>query len=169
MLDKRETVIEELESLQEVQPKSFNSVPKNLQGDELVYAFENAKFPGLRYGNGELFTDFASRVSTFFKKIVLQEDWSSLLIVAHDGVNRIILSTVASNFSADINQTLSLMGGFEQDTCCLNIIDIDVKDEEIKFSRIKAMNIMPDNPAKEGNYLSSMERIFKPYAHSYIN
>ncbi|MDG1259843.1 MAG: histidine phosphatase family protein [Paracoccaceae bacterium] len=168
VLGDQDIPIESLEGIKEIQPKSYVSVPEDMRETELVYAFENAHKEGASYGNGELFVDFAARVSQAFTNILVQDDWTSLLIVAHDGLNRLLLSMIASNSFGNSQNALNMMGGFDQDTCCLNIIDVDVVDNEVKLARIKAMNLTPQNLVKEDNHLTSMEQIFRPFAHSYV-
>ena len=167
-LGDQEIEIENIDALKEIQPRSYISVPESLREAELVYAFENANKENSSYGNGELFVDFSKRISEVFNKLIAQDDWTSLLIVAHDAVNRLLLSMVASSGFNNNQLMLNNMGGFDQDPCCLNIIDVDVIDREIKLARIKAMNITPQNLIKEENHLTSMEQIFRPYASSYI-
>lgn len=167
-LGDRQLSLEDIAELREIQPKSYTSIPEDLREAELVYAFENAHQKNASYGGGELFSDFTSRVSNAFNKILVQPEWTRMLIVAHDGVNRLLLSMIASNSLNNIQQALGGMGGFDQDPCCLNIIDLDIVDGKVKLARIKAMNITPDNLIKNGNHLTSMEKVFRPYACGYV-
>lgn len=164
----RQLTIGELPALKEIQPRDFNLVPASQREEGLVYAFENAHEENATYGQGERFSDFADRVRNQFTSILKNTDWSNLLLVAHDGVNRVILSMIAANCKADIPQLLLNIGGFDQDPCCLNIIDVDVKEGEVQLSRIKSLNLTPDNLLKTNNHLSSMERVFRPYAQKYV-
>ena len=52
------------------------------------------------------------------------------------------------------------MRSFEQDPCCLNVIDADVVDGGIQRRFIKLTNATPVNHAKHGNNLTSMEQVF---------
>ncbi|MTI08830.1 histidine phosphatase family protein [Curvivirga aplysinae] len=168
VLGDRKISIEAESCFMEIQPKGFDQIPIDRREDELAYAFENAYLPGASYGAGETFVEFATRVTNKFYEIVRQTDWSQLLIVAHDGVNRLLLSLIASNCRATAETALFSMGGYDQDTCCLNILDIDVKDNEINLSRIKTLNYTPDNPLKTDNHFSSMEKVFNPYVTSNV-
>ncbi|WP_420548008.1 histidine phosphatase family protein [Curvivirga sp.] len=168
VLGDRRIPIEAEPCFMEIQPKGFDQIPIDRREDELAYAFENAYLPSASYGAGETFVEFATRVTSKFHEIARQTDWSQLLIVAHDGVNRLLLSLIASNCRASAESTLLSMGGYDQDTCCLNILDIDVKDNEIILSRIKTLNYTPSNPLKTDNHFSSMEKVFHPYATSNV-
>jgi len=169
VLGDQKVVIEKVPELIEVQPKSYISIPESRRETELVYAFENAHQEGASYGNGELFTDFSKRILQAFNMFLKRDDWSSLLIVAHDGVNRILLSIATSNCFNDSKSALKNMGGFDQDPCCLNIIDVDVVHKKAELARVKALNLTPKNLIKQENHLSSMEQIFKPYAMTYVS
>ena len=65
---------------------------------------------------GETILDFAKRIIKAFDLIIHKNRGKDILIVAHGGVNRIILCHVL-----DID--FSKMFNFEQDYGCLNIID----------------------------------------------
>jgi probable phosphoglycerate mutase len=77
-----------------------------------------------------------------------------MLIVAHEGINRLLLSWAAG---ADLHA----MGGFEQDTGCVNVLDFDMKGGEINRPIIKAVNLTPYNYLKHGMNLTSLEAIFE--------
>lgn len=168
VLGGRQLPLEDVAELREIQSESYTSIPEDLREEDLVYGFENAAQDKASYGNGEFFVDFAARVSSASNDIFAQSDWTRMLIVAHDGVNRLLLSMIASNSLGDSQQALGGMGGFDQDPCCLNIIDLDVVDGEVKLARIKAMNVTPDNLIKKNNHLTSMEKVFKPFACGYV-
>lgn len=169
VLGSRDTKILTEPRFMEIQPKGFDQIPLERREDELAYAFENACLSNASYGAGETFLDFGNRVKEGFYALIKQTDWSNLLLVTHDGVNRMILSLIASNCRATTEEALLNMGGFDQDTCCLNILDVDVKNGEITLSRIKLLNFTPDNPLKKDNHFSSMERVFHPYAKSNVS
>jgi probable phosphoglycerate mutase len=76
----------------------------------------------------------------------------SLLIVAHGGVNRILLANA-------IHVGLGAFGRFEQDPCCLNILDISSDGSAI----IRLVNATPYNQVKEGLTLTTMERLYQQY------
>jgi probable phosphoglycerate mutase len=77
-----------------------------------------------------------------------------MLVVAHEGINRLVLSWAAG-------AGLHAMGGFEQDTGCVNVLDFDMKGNEIERPIIKAVNLTPYNYLKHGMNLTSLEAIFE--------
>jgi probable phosphoglycerate mutase len=80
--------------------------------------------------------------------------------VAHEGVNRLLLSWMTGN-------GLSGVQAFEQDLACINVLDFDMVPREdgslgteIARRLIKAVNLTPYNYVKHGMNLSSLEAIF---------
>ncbi len=67
-------------------------------------------------GNGENMTDLSKRVLPCFKKIITERSGKNILIVAHGGVNRVILCDA-------LGMDLSNLFNLQQDYGCLNIID----------------------------------------------
>lgn len=118
-----------------------------------VYGLERAAEPGARFIGGDNYAEFYARVTDGFQKLLLQPDWSTMLIVAHDGTNRMLLGWVTG-------AGLAAVGAFEQDPGCLNVIDVDVIDGRIQRRLIKALNLTPTNLTKHGNYLTSLEQVY---------
>jgi len=119
---------------------------------DLAYGMQNAAEPGARYMQGEFYADFHGRVTTELEDLLTATDWTRLLLVAHGGTNRAILSWVTHG-------GLPGMECFEQDTCCLNIIDVDVIDGEIHRRMLRMLNLTPENLTKRDGYLTTMERL----------
>lgn len=128
--------------------KSFTAVEA-----EFVYCMESAAEPGARFAGGDVFAEFYARVTDEFQRLLLEPGWRNLLIVAHEGTNRMILGW--SSYGG-----LPAVRSYEQDPCCLNVIDADVVESEIVRRFIKLMNATPENHAKLGNHLTSMEQVF---------
>ena len=122
--------------------------------------FDDAEAPGAVFlPDGEAFATAERRIISAFDDLVLARDWRSALVVAHEGVNRIALGWACGG-------GLKTIGAFEQDLCCVNVIDIDVTPAEIgtglQIERmvIKALNVTPYDFVKKGLSLSSLEHLF---------
>jgi probable phosphoglycerate mutase len=109
---------------------------------------------------GESFILAQARAIAVIERILTQPDWKQILIVAHEGINRLLLSWIASS-------GLLATHAFEQDTGCINVVDFDMtpgKDgkpgHEIERALIKAVNLTPYNYLKHGMNLTSLEAIF---------
>ena len=100
-----------------------------------------------------------SRIEDALLALIRRDSWHTALIVAHEGINRLILTWA-------IGAPLSSCAAFEQDTGCINIIDFDlvrnVTGDNILIERslIKAVNLTPSNYLKNGMNLRSLEAIF---------
>ena len=75
-----------------------------------------------------------------------------MLVVAHGGTNRAILSRMARG-------GLESLASFEQDECCLNVLDVDVVNGGITRGYVRAMNLTTYNSDREGLVLTTLERI----------
>ena len=104
--------------------------------------------PGATFLGGELFADFAQRVSRGWQAILADPNWESLLLVLHGAVNRMIFNLV---LNIDWQANLCI----EQDNCCINIIDID--DGSPCRYLIRAVNVTNYNASKAGIHRTNME------------
>jgi len=98
---------------------------------------------------GETFGDFRDRVLPAFQALIADTSWSSLLLVAHGAVNRVILADV-------LGLDLHGLGHIEQDAGCINLIDFDDQG----YGIVRLVNYTPYNPLKHGLALTTMERYF---------
>jgi probable phosphoglycerate mutase len=121
---------------------------------DYAYAMFRAAEPDACFANGEKFSEFADRVLPAFQGILDDSNWSSLLLVAHGGVNRAILSHV-------LGSGLASFGSLEQDSCCLNIIDFDATPVAGTVLRriIRGLNLTADDPVKLSHPLTTLERM----------
>ena len=109
---------------------------------------------------GEAFTLAQARAIAAIERLLAAPGWSQILVVAHEGINRLLLSWAAG-------AGLTATRAFEQDTGCINVIDFDMvpaeegrPGTEIARALIKAVNLTPYNYLKHGMNLTSLEAIF---------
>lgn len=126
----------------------------------MAFEFDQAAQPGARMMGGDVFADVQERATDAIKRLLAQPAWHTALVVAHEGINRLILSWMTGN-------ALKGVQVFEQDLACINILDFDLVPREdgsvgteIFRSIIKAVNITPYNFVKHGMNLTSLEAIF---------
>ena len=122
--------------------------------------FERASEEGATLMGGEAFLAAQARAIAAVQRILAEPGWRQILIVAHEGINKLVLSWAAG-------AKLSAAHSFEQDTGCINLIDFDMvpaadgkPGPEIARSLIKAVNLTPYNYVKHGMNLTSLEAIF---------
>ena len=123
-----------------------------------AYAFHGAGEPGARYRDGERFADFEARVLSGLDQLLAQPDWHSLALVLHGGANRIILGWA-------LGSGLRSFGSFEQNTCCLNIIDVDTHPDtgEVLRKLVRGVNITAYDTARQNDHLTTLETGVEKY------
>lgn len=120
--------------------------------------FSQIDRPGAAMFGGEAFSAAQARAVAALTRIVLSPGWDACLIVAHEGINRLILS-----WAAGAGQTAA--PAFEQDVACVNVIDFDVETDGenrpfIARRILKLVNATPYNWLKHGMSRTSLEAIF---------
>ena len=157
VLDPRALELEIVPDLEEI--RGGDPIARaNLSPVDYAYAMFRASEPDACFAAGEKFTNFVARVVPAFDRIVGQSGWTNLLLVAHGGVNRAILTSVTGS-------GLAAFGTFEQDSACLNVIDIDTcLDTGVVLRRIlRGVNITAEDPTKRMRTLLTMEGLTKRY------
>ena len=144
--------LEERSALREINPGNVGHLEEQNVLEELVYAFEHAHLPEARFARGELFDTFYERISDAIESLVAQP-WYTLLLVAHSGTNRAILSWA-------VHGGLRTLGGFEQDPGCLNIIDLDVTEQGLRGRYLRLVNHTPFAAIKNHTRRTSLETMF---------
>jgi len=116
----------------------------------------SAALPGAtNHEGGEVYADAQARAVKSLTRLLREPDWHTMLVVAHEGINRLLLSWACG-------AGLGAMGAFEQDTGCINVLDFDMtKSGEIERTMIKSVNLTPYNWLKHGMNLTSLEAIFE--------
>lgn len=126
----------------------------------LAFCFDAAAAPGASFlPDGETFATAERRIVSAIEKLILSRVWRTALIVAHEGVNRILLGWAS-------NGGLATIGAFEQDLACVNVIDFDVtptrdgKGLQLERAILKAVNVTPYDYVKAGLPRTSLEHLF---------
>jgi len=118
--------------------------------------FARAHEPGAtNHEGGEVFAEAQARAVNSIERLLEGKDWHTALVVAHEGINRLLLS-----WACDAG--LRAMSSFEQDTGCVNIIDFDLGGiGNVRRALVKAVNLTPYNYLKHGMNLTSLEAIMQ--------
>lgn len=126
----------------------------------LAFCFDAAAEPESRFlPDGETFAAAEKRIVAAMEKLIVDRVWRTALIVAHEGVNRILLGWASRG-------GLATIGAFEQDLACVNVIDIDVTPAEtggglqVERAILKAVNVTPYDYVKSGLPRTSLEHLF---------
>lgn len=130
----------------------------------LTLMFEQAGQPDASFfEGGEKFADAYVRAVASIERLLARPDWSSALVVAHEGINRLLLGWMCG---AGPGASLC----FEQDLACVNVLDFDMIPDDnlagngggrrIERRMIKACNVTPYGWLKAGMHMTSFEAIF---------
>jgi probable phosphoglycerate mutase len=104
---------------------------------------------------GEPAGEAQARAVAALRRILKAPSWHTALVVAHEGINRLLLSWACG-------ARVSATGGFEQDTGCINVLDFDLDtDGAIERTMIKSVNLTPYNWLKHGMNATSLEALFE--------
>jgi len=139
--------------LQEIRPGRLESIPREQLRAAFLGVF-NAQ-PDIeqhRFLGGESIGELLDRVLPPFEALLQAEDWRSLLIVLHGGVNRALLARAATG-------QRSFFGRVEQSPACINIIDVGATDDVV----LRAINLTPTQWLHEHERLTTMEALLAQY------
>ena len=140
--------IESVEALCEIRPGGVSEISADAVEKTIAGAFRNLSRESPFLG-GETFGSLIDRVGAWFDEFVRDESWRSALIVAHGGVNRVLLARA-------LGSGLESFGSIEQEPACINIIDVDASGRVL----VRLMNHSPYNAVKQRIELTTMERLY---------
>ncbi|MGE8409164.1 MAG: histidine phosphatase family protein [Pseudomonas sp.] len=153
LLAGREASVEALPDLREIRAGRLREIPAGAMRSTVTGAYRDAAGPDASFLGGERWVEFQQRVLGRFFNLLADPSWESALIVSHDAVNRILLAWAAGIGLAGI-------AAFEQDTACLNIVDVDSDGSEVLGALIRTLNFTPYNPHKAGLVGTVLENLF---------
>lgn len=144
--------IETQNDFREIAPGRLKEIPVDELQRVFLGAFDSRVTRESRFLGGETYGAMQDRVLGRLRQLVEDTTWRQLILVAHGGVNRVIL---AHALGAD----LACIGRLEQDPACLNIIDIDEEGRPL----VRMVNYVPYDPAKKNITMTTMEKLFLDY------
>lgn len=152
VLGQRDVPIEQVPDLREIRSGNPADIPRDQAPRLFVEALTRPLTAEDQFLMGEAFGAFQQRVLPAFQQILANQRWHHLLMVAHGGVNRVIMAHL---LGADLRS----IGHLEQDAACINIIDVD----DHGYGILRLVNYTPYNPTKQGITLTTMEQYFMNY------
>lgn len=153
LLQGNQVPVEAMTELREIRAGRLREIPAEALREQVVGAYRVAGVAGARFLGGERWDDFQRRVLDLFFELLQDPVWDSALIVSHDAVNRILLGWAAGLGLAGI-------AAFEQDTACLNVLDIDMRGDQVLGALIRTLNFTPYDPHKAGIHGTVLENLF---------
>jgi len=141
VLGTRDLTLNEHPALKEIRTGVTTEWTEQQLLDDFVFGMQKAAVPGARFANGEEFATFYDRIGAGLQPVLDDQSWRTLLMVCHGGTNRAVMAHLTGG---GLNQ----FGIFEQDKCCLNILDLDMEGGKVVRAWIRLLNFHPDNVHK---------------------
>ncbi len=142
--------IEVRPELQEIKGARLSSIPPGELEEAFVHAFRGIVPLDKQFLGGETIGALFDRVLPTVDSLLADDQWDTILVVAHGAVNRAILSWALTGERV-------FLGHFEQAPGCLNVLDVG--DEWI----VRAVNVSPLDPLHASTRLTTMERYWSEY------
>lgn len=140
----------------EVRGGRLAAVPAERREQVIGCAYDGAHEPAASFMGGEPWSEVEARVLAAWHELFADDSWLTLLLVAHDAVNRVLLSHVTGAGLAGLKV-------FEQDPACLNIIEVDVRAGRPERTFLRAVNLAAYDPARPASHLTVLEKVLRQY------
>lgn len=142
--------IETREALREIRTGRLGDIPADDFEAAFVGALHLPRTPEDRFLGGETWGSLQQRVLPCFRALLAEPGWRHLLVVAHGGVNRVILLDI-------LGGTLASLGRLEQDPAALNILDVGPDGGLM----LRLLNHTPYDEDKSELLETTMERLYR--------
>lgn len=154
VIGERVLTIEDMPELEEIRADIAAIPDAHQRVSTVAYALDEAAVAGARFVSGELFADFERRVVGAIEVLLREPGWESMALVCHGGTNRMILAWA-------LGAGLRALPAMEQDSCCLNVLDVDVDSEtgEMRRALVRAVNVTAHDPVKAEREFTTLEVI----------
>jgi broad specificity phosphatase PhoE len=141
------------EDFQEIRGGRLSAIRDDELRDAFIAAFEGPVPHDRRFLGGETIGQLLKRVVPALKCLLSDESWDTVLLVAHGGVNRAVLSWFLTGEHV-------FLGGLAQDAGCLNVIDVGPSPAT---SIVRVLNFCPIDTLHTTTRLSTMEELLQKY------
>jgi probable phosphoglycerate mutase len=146
-----------IEGFREAKTGTFEEIETEEEMREtIVGAFHDAHEEGARFLTGETYAELWQRVEAAWSEL-LARDWEHAFVAAHGVVNRTILAQ-ALGAGPHIYRRL------EQDTGCLNVLDIEGRGADARVAYVRLVNFTPYNMTKAGMKETTLEMLWRQFA-----
>jgi len=122
----------------------------NLSPVDYAYAMFCASEPDACFASGEKFSDFYGRIVPAFEGITQATNWTRLLLVAHGGVNRAIVSHALTG-------QRYFLGNLSQAPGCINALDVGTVREDWV---VRLTNYAPSDLLQPNERETTMEVLY---------
>jgi probable phosphoglycerate mutase len=145
--------VEHWPDLQEIRGGRLGAIPEAQLRDSFIAPFEGPVPLGTQFLGGETVGQLLDRAIPALQRLLAQDDWDTVLLVLHGGVNRALLSWLLTGQRV-------FFGGFEQTPGCLNVIDVG---DTTASNIVRMLNYSPLDTLHTATRLSTMEALLARY------
>lgn len=145
--------VEHWPDLQEIRGGRLGAIPEAQLRAAFLAPFEGPVPLDTQFLGGETIGQLLDRVIPSLQRLLAQDDWDTVLLVLHGGVNRALLSWLLTGQKA-------FFGGFEQAPGCLNVVDVG---GDTSSNIIRMLNYSPLDALHTSTRLSTMEALLERY------
>ena len=136
--------------LRELRPGDLDAVRDEDLESSFLAAWRGSPPPDAAFLGGETVGSLVDRVGRAMARLYVDQGWDTLLLVAHGGTNRAILSAALAGPGA-------FFGHLEQSPGCINILDAGADFV------VRAVNLTPYDPVQEGPRTTTLERMLEQF------
>jgi broad specificity phosphatase PhoE len=136
--------------LQELRPGDLDAVTDDELEESFLATWRAMPPPDAAFLGGETVASLVERVGGAMARIHADDGWDTLLLVAHGGTNRAILSAALAGPGA-------FFGQLEQSAACINILDAGADFV------VRAVNVVPYDLVQDGPRTTTLERMLEQY------
>lgn len=154
LVRKQYVAMEPQPEFREIRSGRLREIPAEQLREQVVGAYCAAANVGARFLGGERWDEFQLRVLGRFFELLQDPSWRSALIVSHDAVHRVLLGLA-------LGVGLTGIETLEQDTGCLNVVDIDMQGGTAIRTIIRTLNFTPYDPLKANVRDTVLESLFR--------
>lgn len=148
-----EAPVEHWPQLQEIRGGRLGAIADEQLREAFIAPFEGPVPLATRFLAGETLAELLDRSIPALQGLLALDDWDTVLLVLHGGVNRALLSWLLTGQRV-------FFGGLEQAPGCLNVVDVGRAGAS---HIVRMLNYSPLDTLHMATRLSTMETLFEHY------
>lgn len=149
----QEIAIDTWPALQEIRGGRLGDIPKDALRAAFTGVFDGLVTAQQRFLGGESVGELMDRVHPEIARLRAIDDWDTVLLVLHGGVNCAILSQALTG-------QRMFMGGLAQTAGCINVLDVGAAETDWV---VRVVNYCPPLPLQNDDRSTTMEQLFQQY------
>jgi probable phosphoglycerate mutase len=140
-------------ALQEIRGGKLSSIPAHELREAFLGAIDGLPHESTRFLGGESVGELLDRVLPPIDALRADPGWDTILLVLHGGVNRAILSYLATG-------ARMFIGGLAQAPACINALDVGPARHDVV---VRMINHAPTTPLHTHTRKTTMEQLYEQF------